>query len=122
MSTKKKTDVEQVKKTEGKIQQEIVMWFNNSFCLVNHNPRGIIFSVPNESRNQDETMYKKRLGLLGGVSDLILCKPCGEIVFTEVKAEDGKQSKKQVEFQERVTALGYRYILARSLEEFKSKI
>lgn len=109
-------------KTESKIQQEIVREFNNTYCLKHHNPRGIIFSVPNESQSQDETMYKKNIGLLPGVSDLIVCKPCGEIVFVEVKDHKGQQRENQKEFQLRVEKLGFRYLLVRSLEEFKEKI
>lgn len=109
-------------KTESKIQQEIVREFNNTYCLKHHNPRGIIFSVPNESRSQEETMYKKNIGLLPGASDLIVCKPCGEIVFVEVKDHKGRQRENQKEFQLRVEKLGFRYLLVRSLEEFKEKI
>lgn len=109
-------------KTESRIQQEIVLWFNNTYCLKCHNPRGIIMSVPNESRSKEETMYKKNIGLLPGASDLVVCKPCGEIVFVEVKDEKGRQRENQQDFQQRVESLGYRYLLVRSLEEFKKQI
>jgi hypothetical protein len=110
-----------MKKSEGKIQQEIVMWFNNNYCLKSHSPRCSIFSVPNEGRNVSEQMYKKTLGMKTGVSDLIVLIP-QRCIFIEVKTEIGKQSDKQKEFETTVKNLGFEYIVVRSLEEFKQRI
>jgi len=110
-----------MKKSEGKIQQEIVMWFNNNYCLKTHNPRCSIFSVPNEGRNAREQMYKKTLGMKTGVSDLIMLME-QRCVFVEVKTEIGKQSDKQKDFQMLVENLGFEYWVVRSLEEFKEKL
>ena len=109
-------------KSEAKIQQEIYLYYHNSYCLPNHNPRGLIFSVPNESSSVSDTIHKKNIGLLPGTSDLIICKPCGELVFVEVKDHKGRQSPKQIDFQQRVTKLGFRYILVRSLEDFITQL
>lgn len=108
-------------KTEARIQQEIVLWFRNNYCLKHHKPRNIIFSVPNESQNVQEAGYKKAIGLMKGVSDLIMVLS-GEVIFIEVKTEKGRQSKEQIEFQECIEALGFRYMVVRSLEDFKEKI
>lgn len=108
-------------KTEAKIQQEIFCWFNNNYCLAHHNPKHVIFSVPNESANAREAMYKKSIGLKTGVSDMIILRP-NEAVFVEVKTETGRQSDDQKKFESDVAALGFRYILVRSLEDFKNKI
>jgi hypothetical protein len=108
-------------KTENKTQQEILMFYRNNFCLKHHNPRHIIFSVPNDSKDAKEQMRKIATGLMAGVSDLIICKP-NEIIFCEVKTDVGRQSDKQKSFQEQVEALGFRYILVRSLEDFKTQI
>jgi hypothetical protein len=105
-------------KTEAKIQQEIVVWFNNNYCLTTHNPRCAIFSVPNEGKNAREQLYKKALGLKAGVSDLIVVMP-GRLVFVEVKDEKGQQSDKQKEFEITVKSLGFEYVVVRSLENFK---
>jgi hypothetical protein len=110
-----------MKKSEGKIQQEIVLWFNNNYCLKNSNPRCCIFSVPNEGKNAREQMYKKTLGMKTGVSDLILLLP-NKAVFVEVKTDVGRQSDKQKEFEQIVTALGFEYWLVRSLEDFINKL
>lgn len=104
--------------TESKIQQSIFKWYHNNFCLKHHEPQNIIFSVPNESSNVKEQMYKKSLGLISGVSDLIVITQ-KEVIFVEVKTQTGRQSKKQKEFQSKVEALGFRYVVVRSLDEFK---
>jgi len=106
---------------EDKIQQEIVMFFNNSYCLKHHGPRGLIFAVPNGgTRNTLEAVKLKNTGLLKGVSDLIVILPNGKILFIEVKRENGTQQSEQKEFAIRVNNLGYEYHLVRSLSEFKS--
>lgn len=104
--------------TENLIQQQIVIWYNNNFCLKHHNPRQCIFSVPNDSINAIETKRKVNTGLVSGVSDLIVLHN-GETIFIEVKTLTGKQSEKQKEFEKIVSLQGFKYYLVRSLEEFK---
>lgn len=101
-------------KLESKIQQEIVIWFNNNYCLKHHDPREIIFSVPNE--NQQRLISS---GVLAGVSDLIFTLR-GKIYFCEVKRPGKLQRPKQIDFQERVEALGYEYFLVYSLADFQN--
>jgi hypothetical protein len=108
-----------MKKDESKIQQEIVQWFNNNYCLKSHVPRCSIFSVPNEGKNAREQMYKKMLGMKSGVSDLIVLMP-NRIIFVECKDAVGKQRDTQIEFEQVVKALGFEYHLVRSLDDFKS--
>ena len=108
-------------KTESKIQQEIVIFYKNSYCLNHHTPQHAIFSVPNEGRSKIETLQKKAIGMMSGVSDLIILRP-GEVIFVEVKTPIGSQSPSQKIFQSIVEALGFRYLLVRSLEDFKSQL
>jgi hypothetical protein len=108
-------------KSEDKIQQEIVMWYRNTYCLKHHNPRNIIFSVPNDSKNAVEQMRKIATGLYAGVSDLIMIH-FGKVYFIELKTEIGKQSEKQKDFQTIVENQGFKYYLIRSLKEFKESI
>jgi len=74
----------------------------------------MIFSIPNEGKPD-----LVRTGLLPGASDLILIHYPYPIAFLEVKTPTGKQSTAQIEFQEHITSLGYKYHLIRSLIEFK---
>jgi len=108
-------------KTEDKIQQEIVMWYRNTYCLKNHNPRNLIFSVPNDSKDAKEQMRKIATGLYAGVSDLIIIH-FGKVLFVEVKNDKGRQSDKQKDFQQLIEAQGFKYYLVRSLEDLKQII
>ena len=104
-------------KSESKIQSEIIIWFRNSNLGTNN----LIFSVPNESSNVKEQMYKKSMGLLPGVSDLI-CIYNEQLLFIECKDEKGKQSDKQIDFERKIKANGFEYVVVRSLEQFQSII
>ena len=104
--------------SEDKIQQEIIIFFRNNYCLKHHKPRYQLFSVPNGgTRNKIEAIKLKSTGLLSGVSDLIVIMD--RIIFIEVKTETGRQSPKQKDFEKIVKDLGYEYYLVRSLDEFK---
>lgn len=134
--------------TEDSIQQQCVIHFNNTYCLKNHDPKGVVFSVPNEgAQRMGRTVlmqFKKigihntvvktventlgivsktltAMGLNKGVSDLICILPNGNILFCELKTATGLQRKEQIEFQKRVSDLGFEYILIRSLEQFKKE-
>jgi len=107
----------EMQKSESKIQQEIVVWYRNN----NLNNNNIIFSVPNEGKNAKEQMFKKATGMLSGVSDLI-CIHNGEVIFIECKDSKGRQSDKQVKFEDIIKSQGFRYCLVRSLEDFKKII
>lgn len=95
--------------TEAQLQQKIIIEYRNQF-------KGLIFSVPNEAAYKNK-IYKNT-GLLAGVSDLIILKPNAECIFIELKVEDRKQRKGQKEFEKKVTEMGFKYYLVRSLEEF----
>jgi hypothetical protein len=109
--------------TESKLQQEIFNFYQNNYCLKFHNPRGMIFSIPNGgTRNKLEAITMKATGLLAGASDLIVILPNGKLMFIELKTDTGKQSDKQIDFEKRVNDLGFEYRIIRSLEEFKQLI
>jgi hypothetical protein len=106
-----------MKKSEGKIQQECVIWFRNN----NLKTSNLIFSVPNEGKSAAEQMYKKALGMMSGVSDTIIIMQ-NKVIFCEFKDDHGKQSDKQIIFQNKVENLGFEYWLIRNLEDFKNKL
>ena len=106
-------------KSESRIQQEIVMWYNNTYCLQHHENRCMIFSVPNETSDKMELRKKMATGMLAGVSDLIVITP-NKLMFVECKDDKGIQSPNQKDFESRIKTLGYEYHLVRSLEEFKT--
>ena len=105
---------------ENNIQADIYKWYTNTYCLKNHSPRNIIFSVPNGSnRSIQEAMMLKATGLLAGVSDLILVHN-GRVIFIEVKQPTKKQQPNQIEFEQRVKAQGFEYFVVYSLKDIKS--
>lgn len=101
----------------------MVTWYRNAYCLKHHKPRCVIYSVPNDGYNVKEQMVKRATGLLPGVSDLVIMLPGPLSIYVEVKIESGGvQSDAQKEFEQTVTALGFRYVIVRSLDEFKEFI
>lgn len=106
-------------KAENYIQQECLMWFNNNYCMVKHEPRCVIFSVPNETEHGWEAKKKTNTGLMKGASDLIILMP-GITLFMECKTPVGVQSPDQIIFQHRVELIGFKYHLFRSLEQFQN--
>jgi hypothetical protein len=113
---------------ESKIQQSIVIDFHNNYCREKHKPQLIIYSVPNgipvplpkDVRARALDLLHKT-GMLNGASDLIIQGVNGRVLNVEVKAET-KQSPAQIEFQKRVEALGGRYILVYSLQDFQNQL
>jgi len=115
--------------SEAVIQQQIYNWFNNNYCLKRHEPRLIIYSVPNGipvplppkemSRALDAL---NKIGMTKGISDLKIEGVFGRTISVEVKTEVGKQSEAQISIQSRVEALGGIYIVVRNLEQFQAEI
>src|SRR3990167_9928422 len=110
--------------SESRIQSEIVRFYRNTYCLKHHNPRSMIFSVPNES-NGAKAMKLIQTGLYPGCADLIICHRKDYLVnvitrwlFVEVKNETGKQSDNQKKFEEHAAQVCVPYFVVRSLEDF----
>ena len=108
-----------MKISEDQIQKSIVKWFRNTYCLKHHTPRYAIFSVPNEAAYKNKKFILT--GLMRGVSDLIVVINSKTIYF-ELKTATGKQSDKQIEFEETIKKLDQDYHVVRSLEQFKNII
>ena len=63
----------------------------------------------------------KREGIVKGVADLFLCIARGGYhgLFIEMKKPGNYQSVEQKEWQRNVEKHGYKYVVCKSLEEFK---
>lgn len=121
--------------TEEKLQQDCLLFFTNNYGLKHHSPRLLFYSVANEigasvaysigntkkiKDTLSRTMAKFKLtGFKKGVADVHLCFPNGKLVYIEFKTATGTQRPEQKEFQMQVEALGFKYYIVRSLEEFK---
>ena len=100
--------------TEISIQSQCFQW------LWNEHPetRYCFFAVPNGgTRNMREAMGMKASGTVAGVSDCIFFWK-GEMYCIEFKADVGKQSDKQINFQNAIRAQGAYYFIVRSFETF----
>lgn len=103
---------------EEVIQSKIFRWFWNKYCLKHHEPRELIYHVPNEGKNNGRLVS---IGLYPGCADLIFTWK-GKHYYCEIKTAKGIQSINQKRFEAHVKQAGYTYFLCRSLEEFKNII
>ena len=117
-------------KSEAKIQQEIVQWYRNTYCLKHYNPRCMIFSIPNEGRAAASAQLIAT-GLYGGCADLMVFHVKRPItigyeetqpLFFEIKTPTGIQSTKQKHFEVHACDICVPYHIVRSLDEFKQVI
>lgn len=114
---------------ESRIQQQCFDWFNNTYCLEHHNPQLIIHSVPNgipidmpaKERARALDLLRK-MGMVNGISDLIIHGVNGRCIMPECKTETGIQSPEQKKIQKRVDKLGGVYFIFRNLESFQNEI
>lgn len=82
-------------------------------------PDLLIFHVPSgEPRDVVVAMKLKRMGVVPGVADFLMFIP-GHGIAIELKEDGGRQSDPQKLFQKRWEHCGFRYYIARSLEEFQ---
>lgn len=129
---------------EDYIQQQAYIWLTNTYGLKHHTPRLVMYSVANEigasvsggidhalgkkfSKTIQDTFKRiynkfKLTGLKKGVADTHILFPNGKIIFVEFKTPTGTQRPEQKEFQLQVEALGFKYYIVRSVEQFKEII
>jgi hypothetical protein len=103
--------------SEERIQQEIVMWFNN--CYQGY--RGLLCYNLNNSVGGYRGKVNKFLGLVKGRSDLVFYWN-GRAYHIELKTATGQQKPEQKEWQSLVERYGFRYYLIRSPEDGKKLI
>ena len=109
---------------EGKIQADCFIWFNNTFQKY----RKCLFHVPNENDRADSNIIqgaiRKSLGVVSGVADFIFLVARGGYhgLCIEMKDEKGTQKPAQKEWQTIIEAQGYKYMICRSLDQFKDII
>lgn len=106
---------------EHRLQSACVRWYRLQYPKMKHN----LFSVPNGGKRDAVTGAKlKEEGALAGVADLILLKSnrfYGALLI-EMKTKTGHQSDTQKQWEEKITADGYKYIVVRSLEDFQREV
>ena len=110
-------------RSEDTEQINVVSWANWN---VNRYPElRWLFHVPNGgSRNKQEAVKFKQMGVKAGVSDLCLPYPKGSYcgLFVEMKFGNNKLTKDQVEFMTMLKDQGYKTAVTYSAEEARSLI
>lgn len=84
----------------------------------------LLFAVPNGGQRSKTTAAKlKAEGVVPGVADLLLLCPHGQYhgLCIEMKTEKGRQSDKQKIWQQAVEKQGYKYVVCRSVDDFKER-
>ena len=106
---------------EHRIQVACFNWFSVQYPKY----RGLLYHVANGGwRNKAVAAKLKAAGVVPGVADLALDIARGGChgLKIEIKTAKGKQSPVQHHWQRLVEGQGYRYIVCRSLDEFKEQI
>lgn len=82
-------------------------------------PGLLFFSVPNEAKRSPRLAnHLKAMGMLPGVSDLVICVPGRGTLFLELKARGEQQTKAQVDFEARVLDLqAHWYFVVDNIDE-----
>ena len=111
-------------KSESRIQQSIVTWYWNNYCLPHNTPRCMIAHVPNQNQH-----HLVSIGVYPGFADLFVWHQVnfmggvGKLYLVEVKEPGkGKQSPNQVKFEKHCKQSGIPYSVVYSLEEFQKFI
>ena len=109
------------KDEEHRLQCSCVQWFRLQYPRL----KNLLFAVPNGgSRNKAEAARMKDEGVTAGVADLILLTPnrfYGALCI-EMKAAKGRQSDTQKQWQQEAEANGAKYVVCRSLDDFRRHI
>ena len=109
--------VETISASEHIEQVRLVNWFRDNF------PDCFIFAVPNGGkRGKLEAIRLKKEGVTRGVSDLIILRPNGKVLFLEMKQTKGKLSKEQIKFFKNLDVLGFDYIVGYGATDASKKI
>lgn len=99
--------------TELQLQAKCSQWFWNTFP----DQRGMLHNNDNNSFNKIEGARKRAIGVVEGVSDFEFID-FNIVWFLEFKVDKGIQSKSQIDFMNKVRALGHPYKIIYSFEEF----
>lgn len=106
-----------MKHQESSLQTQCVKWFRYQY------PHLVIYAVPNGgSRNVREAQRLKSEGVLAGVADLTILLPQGKSLYIEMKVKGNRQTPNQKEFQQKAEALGHKYYVCYSFEEFEKAV
>jgi hypothetical protein len=103
--------------TESQIQIGCVRWFKYQYPQFST----LLVHVPNGRRRHIRDAAKLKMeGVVAGVADLVLFVPSHgwHGLLIEIKTDKGRQSQSQKEWATNVISMGYRYQIAKSIDDF----
>lgn len=109
--------------SESQIQQDCMRWFYLQYPKLAQ--EGMLFHIPNEGIRLGRMGARvKREGVVRGVADLCLCVPRGgyAALYIEMKKPGSYQRPEQKEWQKNVEKYGNKYIVSKSVEDFKKQV
>ena len=110
-----------MKHAESQLQKACIFWFRYRYSRLSK----LCFAIPNGGfRNAKEAARMKAEGVVAGASDIILLVGRGgyNSLCIELKAEKGKQTELQKEWQEVAELNGNKYVIVRDFETFMNEI
>lgn len=107
--------------SESKLQNHIVIWFSQSYPHLH----GSLFEINNNPKNIKDAMFRRGMGMVSGVSDLVLIAS-DSFAGIELKHPTTKHSKDHIENQKRwgrhIESQGGKYIMSDNAFEIKQFI
>ena len=109
--------------TESRIQHNLIMWFGQTWPEY----RELLFMVHNETENFKQLMYRKSMGQIPGVSDLVFMVPgTGKLAGIELKAPDSthlsEHINRQLAWGEKIIENNGFYLMTSDLKDAKNFI
>lgn len=80
------------------------------------------YAVPNKPRSKVQGGLEKRMGSRKGMTDLVVLLTGGASVYLELKAPKGKLKPHQIEWRDRLTRLGFKWVLVKSVDDLMAAV
>jgi hypothetical protein len=97
--------------SESALQSQIVEYLGWAL------PNALVVHLHNNPRSAIEGAKLKRMGLIKGAPDLLVCLPRGTGLFLEVKTAKGRVSREQFAFHNRCVAVNWPVAVVRSIDD-----
>lgn len=114
----KKTVRKKVQSFKSAPEYKLQSKANEIYRLIKPNMKGRIISINNNSANAIKGAKNKKMGVLPGVSDMILLLDNMQVVWIEWKTQIGRQSRYQIAFENMLCSIQHHYHIVRSMTEF----
>jgi hypothetical protein len=102
------------KTLEAAIQRDIVNYIRTVL------PAAVVLHIHNNGHNRNDQIKLRRMGLVAGAPDLLVCLPRGAGLFFEVKAPGGYASRVQRAFHMKLQPLEWPCAIVRSIDDVRN--